>query len=120
MGIGRIERGTVHVGDAVALLPLDGSQKAEQSRVTKLFAYEGLDSRRRRTRIFCNPMPTELSAGLVRYNIRLEPGAAAEFELAIHCELDGAAVSNGNGSPGYREAMSMVATAFETTRAREP
>jgi len=43
LGIGRIERGTVHVGDAVALLPLDASQKAEQSRVTKLFAYEGLD-----------------------------------------------------------------------------
>jgi GTP-binding protein len=43
LGIGRIERGTVHVGDAVALLPLDGSQKAEQSRVTKLFTYEGLD-----------------------------------------------------------------------------
>src|SRR6266513_1221805 len=43
LGIGRIERGTVHVGDAVALLPLDGSQKAEASRVTKLFAYEGLD-----------------------------------------------------------------------------
>jgi GTP-binding protein len=43
LGIGRIERGTVHVGDAVVLLPLDGSQKAEQSRVTKLFAYEGLD-----------------------------------------------------------------------------
>ncbi|HXG70716.1 MAG TPA: translational GTPase TypA [Gemmatimonadaceae bacterium] len=43
LGIGRIERGTINVGDAVALLPLDPSQKAEQSRVTKLFAYEGLD-----------------------------------------------------------------------------
>src|SRR5688500_14392499 len=43
LGIGRIERGTVHVGDAVALLPLDPSQKAAQSRVTKLFAYEGLE-----------------------------------------------------------------------------
>ncbi|GAC1459555.1 MAG: translational GTPase TypA [Gemmatimonadaceae bacterium] len=43
LGIGRIERGTVHVGDGVALLPLDGSQKAEQSRVTRLFTYEGLD-----------------------------------------------------------------------------
>src|SRR5882762_5683541 len=43
LGIGRIERGTVHVGDPVALLPLDGSQKAEQSRVTRLFTYEGLD-----------------------------------------------------------------------------
>src|SRR5947209_3093552 len=43
LGIGRIERGTVHVGDQVLLLPLDGSQKPEQSRVTRLFAYEGLD-----------------------------------------------------------------------------
>ncbi len=43
LGIGRIERGTINVGDAVALLPLDPTQKAEQSRVTKLFAYEGLD-----------------------------------------------------------------------------
>ena len=43
LGIGRIERGTVHVGDPVTLLPLDGSQKGEQSRVTKLFAYEGLE-----------------------------------------------------------------------------
>jgi len=43
LGIGRIERGTVHVGDPVMLLPLDGTQKGEQSRVTKLFTYEGLD-----------------------------------------------------------------------------
>src|SRR3954464_10243755 len=43
LGIGRIERGTVHVGDAVMLLPLDPAQKGEQSRVTKLFGYEGLD-----------------------------------------------------------------------------
>jgi GTP-binding protein len=43
LGIGRIERGTVHVGDPVALLPLDPSLNAEQSRVTKLFTYEGLD-----------------------------------------------------------------------------
>jgi GTP-binding protein len=43
LGIGRIERGTVHVGDPVMLLPLDGAQKGEQSRVTRLFAYEGLD-----------------------------------------------------------------------------
>jgi GTP-binding protein len=43
LGIGRIERGTVHVGDPVMLLPLDGEQKGEQSRVTRLFGYEGLD-----------------------------------------------------------------------------
>ena len=43
LGIGRIERGTAHVGDVVALLPLDPNQKAEQSRITKLFSFDGLD-----------------------------------------------------------------------------
>jgi GTP-binding protein len=43
LGIGRIERGTVHVGDQVLLLPMDGSQKNEQAKVTKLYVYEGLE-----------------------------------------------------------------------------
>jgi GTP-binding protein len=43
LGIGRVERGRVRVGDQVALLPLDPDQSAERARVTKLFAYEGLD-----------------------------------------------------------------------------
>jgi GTP-binding protein len=43
LGIGRIERGTVSVGDQVLLLPMDLSQKHEQARVTKLYVYDGLD-----------------------------------------------------------------------------
>ncbi len=43
LGIGRIERGTVHVGDQVLLLPMDTSQKNEQARVTRLYVYEGLE-----------------------------------------------------------------------------
>ena len=43
LGIGRIERGKVRVGDQVALLPLDVDAKTQQARVTKLFGYEGLD-----------------------------------------------------------------------------
>jgi GTP-binding protein len=43
LGIGRIERGTAHVGDVVALLPLDPNQRIEQSRITKLFTFEGLE-----------------------------------------------------------------------------
>ncbi|HEX5577747.1 MAG TPA: translational GTPase TypA [Gemmatimonadaceae bacterium] len=43
LGIGRIERGSVKVGQAVALLPLDPNMKDEQARVTKLFGYEGLE-----------------------------------------------------------------------------
>jgi len=43
LGIGRIERGTVHVGDQVLLLPMDVTQKNEQAKVTKLYVYEGLE-----------------------------------------------------------------------------
>jgi GTP-binding protein len=43
LGIGRIERGTVNVGDQVLLLPMDGTQKNEQAKVTKLYVYEGLE-----------------------------------------------------------------------------
>jgi GTP-binding protein len=43
LGIGRIERGHVRVGDTVALLPMDVSQRSQQARVTKLFSYDGLD-----------------------------------------------------------------------------
>ncbi len=43
LGIGRIERGTVHVGDPVALLPLDASLPGERSKVTRLYSFEGLE-----------------------------------------------------------------------------
>ena len=43
LGIGRIERGTVHVGDEVALLPLEPSRAVEKARVTRLFGFEGLE-----------------------------------------------------------------------------
>jgi GTP-binding protein len=43
LGIGRIERGRVKVGQPVALLPLDPNLKDQQGRVTKLFGYEGLE-----------------------------------------------------------------------------
>ena len=43
LGIGRIERGTVHVGDSVALLPLDTNQAMERARATKLYIFEGLE-----------------------------------------------------------------------------
>lgn len=48
IGIGRIERGTVRVGDAVALLPFGDpgpvpEAEAKRARVTKLFVFQGLD-----------------------------------------------------------------------------
>ena len=43
LAIGRIERGTVKVGDSVALLPMDTARPGVRGRVTKLYAYEGLE-----------------------------------------------------------------------------
>ncbi|MDQ3082708.1 MAG: GTP-binding protein, partial [Gemmatimonadota bacterium] len=43
LGIGRIERGRVKLGEQVALLPLDVTMKTEQAKVTRLFGYEGLE-----------------------------------------------------------------------------
>jgi GTP-binding protein len=41
LGIGRIERGTVNVGDAVALVGTDGH--VEQARATRLYTFDGLE-----------------------------------------------------------------------------
>jgi len=43
LGIGKIERGTVKVGDTVALLPVETTRNAAIAKVTKLFGYEGLE-----------------------------------------------------------------------------
>ena len=43
LAIGRIERGTVKVGDTVHLLPVDHTLKGAPGRVTKLFGFEGLE-----------------------------------------------------------------------------
>jgi GTP-binding protein len=43
LGIGKIERGTVKVGDTVALLPVETTRNAAIAKVTRLFGYEGLE-----------------------------------------------------------------------------
>ena len=43
LAVGRIERGTVRVGETVAMLPFEQTLPATQGRVTKLYAFEGLD-----------------------------------------------------------------------------
>ncbi len=43
MAVGRIERGTVNIGDTVTLLPLDHATKPALNRVTKLVTFEGLE-----------------------------------------------------------------------------
>ncbi len=43
LAIGRVERGTVHVGDTVHLLPVDHNLKGAPGKVTKLYGFEGLE-----------------------------------------------------------------------------
>jgi GTP-binding protein len=43
LGIGKIERGTLKVGDTVALLPVETTRNAAIAKVTRLFGYEGLE-----------------------------------------------------------------------------
>ncbi|HEY0779914.1 MAG TPA: translational GTPase TypA [Gemmatirosa sp.] len=43
LAIGRIERGTARLGDAVALIPLEPTRAPERARVTKLYRFEGLE-----------------------------------------------------------------------------
>jgi GTP-binding protein len=43
LAIGRIERGTVRLGDGVSLLPFDATRPVQRSRVSKLYGIEGLE-----------------------------------------------------------------------------
>jgi GTP-binding protein len=43
LAVGRIERGTVRVGETVAMLPFERTLPTQQGKVTKLYAFEGLD-----------------------------------------------------------------------------
>ena len=43
LAIGRIERGTAHVGDTVHLLSVDHNAKPTPGRITKLYGFEGLE-----------------------------------------------------------------------------
>ena len=43
MAIGRVERGVVHYGDSITLVPFESGKPVQRGRVTKLFGYEGLE-----------------------------------------------------------------------------
>ncbi|WP_411280269.1 translational GTPase TypA [Gemmatimonas sp.] len=43
MAIGRVERGIIHLGDSVTLLPFESNKPIQRGRVSKLYGYEGLE-----------------------------------------------------------------------------
>ena len=88
IGIGRIERGTVHVGDTVALLPLGepgplGDAPFELARVVKLFAFEGLE--------------------------RVEMAEAAAGEIVAMAGLSGVEIGKTVTAPDHLERLAGIA-----------
>ncbi|HUG01639.1 MAG TPA: translational GTPase TypA [Longimicrobiales bacterium] len=93
LAIGRIERGRVRVGDAIALLQprpdgepdaeADGAPEATRGKVAKLFAFEGLD--------------------------RLEVPEAAAGEIVALAGLEGVEIGATVTDPGRQEALAGIA-----------
>src|SRR5205809_2946668 len=127
------ERATVDVSFAIEfdadfadIFELRGMNRERRGRrleteVTKdglVLAYEGLDSRVRRTRIVFDPPPTRLNESVGTFQIRLESGKDASYRCAIACEVDGD--SRNEIRPCYESVVEEAASALERARAREP
>ena len=89
IAIGRIERGTVHVGDQVTLLDLGEAgmvtdpSEAEQARVSKLYTFSGLD--------------------------RIEVEEAKAGDIVALAGLAGIEIGKTLTDPGHRERLSGIA-----------
>jgi len=55
-----------------------------------VFAYEGLDGRRRRTRVVLDQPPESCTGSRLVFRVELDPGMEASHGLAVCCELDDA------------------------------
>jgi glycogen debranching enzyme len=117
--------------DFVDLFEVRGMDRPRRGRVREPrvsansieFGYEGLDGRLRRTLVLLSPTPTEVTAHHVRFDLHLEAGDAAEYELAIHCDVP----TNGGGTrpvgaPAirFREAANRMSTSLDSARAATP
>jgi glycogen debranching enzyme len=65
-----------------------------------LLSYEGLDNTIRQTCIQCDPLPTNISASELQFEVHLQPRQKAVFHLAISCESQAE-----RDSVGYNSAM---------------
>ena len=85
--------------------------KMRQTRPTRdgmRFDYDGLDDVSRHTIVECDPPPTATSAGLLRFDLRLEPRQAVEIAVTITC---------GHGEPHDRPRVSFDAALTNVTSA---
>ncbi len=83
LAVGRIEMGTVKVGDSVALLPMDPTLPTQMGRVTKLFAFEGLE--------------------------RVEVPSASAGEIVMLAGFEGVEIGLTITDPAYQERLEGIA-----------
>jgi GTP-binding protein len=96
LGIGRIERGRVRVGDPVALLPLGepglvSAEEIERSRITKLFTFDGLH--------------------------RIDVEEASAGDIVVVSGFDGIEIGKTLTSPEYPERLAGIAVEEPTISA---
>jgi glycogen debranching enzyme len=84
--------------------------------------YEGLDGRRRRTRILLDPAPEWSPDGEAVFRVRIEPQGEATLRWSIACEVDPpAAIAIGaHGAPSFETAVDRAAHGLGDARASEP
>ncbi|GAB4356859.1 MAG: amylo-alpha-1,6-glucosidase [Immundisolibacter sp.] len=93
---------------------------AQVQRDAIVHLYEGLDLRRRKTRIVFDRAPDTLTDTQAHYEVTLGASAEEEYRYAIACEVDGsasAAASKPRALLGYEEAASQAAAALLAARA---
>ncbi len=67
---------------------------------TVVLAYDGLDNIIRKTHVHCEPVPTEISATEIQFQVSLDPGQVRALHLIISCDAESAAQT-----VGYSTAM---------------
>jgi glycogen debranching enzyme len=78
--------------------------------------YQGLDGVVRRTHIFCNPVPGNISVSDLYFDARLEPRTQVTFNLTIGCEI----LPESSATPrSYQDAWSAAKAEIGELR-REP
>jgi glycogen debranching enzyme len=85
-----------------------------------VFRYEGLDGRRRQTRLTFEPAPAELDRGEAAFDVRLDPGEQSEYQFTISCEIDEPHGRSVRTRPPYESAVEEASAALHRLRGESP
>jgi glycogen debranching enzyme len=78
-------------------------------------SYEGLDGVIRRTHVDAAPAPARMEGGVLYFNLALERGEQARFDVTVRCEISGGRAP----APPFSRALSGAAKRAEARRANQ-